>query len=295
MTGTHTAADSNGSQQGPASPQPRHRHEILAVIEEATTARRCLAVAERAARIGSDCYVKALHICADPSQLICAPEELCLQRMRVPLEGTARQRLERTHRTFETWSAFSGVSNITWVERVGAIAPTLVTEARTAALIAIAAPHNVDSVDALHAAIFSTNRPVLFIPTGMPVPSDLGRHIAIAWKPRPQARRAILNTLRWLGAASKVSVIAVDEPETSPNTPEVLELLDHYAIAARAFHVRTRAGQHIADRLLEETQALGADSLVMGAYRFGELVEWIFGGVTREVLHRSTLPVFLAH
>ncbi|OCC05445.1 hypothetical protein BA190_08470 [Labrys sp. WJW] len=203
--------------------------------------------------------------------------------------------MANVHFTVAKWVAFTQLDNLSWVERVGAVAPTLVTEAKNANLIVIAAPHNMDSVDALHAAIFNTHRPVLFVPTQMPVPTDLGRHLAIAWKPCSQARRAILGALPWLRAASTVSVVAVDEPSITPNTPEAIKLLASYGIIAHAIHLRTAPGEHVADRLLQELGVLRANALVMGAYRFGELVEWIFGGVTREILHRSRLPVFLSH
>ena len=53
--------------------------------------------------------------------------------------------------------------------------------------------------------------------------------------------------------------------------------------------------EHIAVRLLSEAEAVNADSLVMGAFRFGQIYEWVFGGVTYEVLNRTRLPVFMMH
>jgi len=35
--------------------------------------------------------------------------------------------------------------------------------------------------------------------------------------------------------------------------------------------------------------------VVMGAYRFGMIAEWFFGGVTREILHNASIPIFLMH
>ena len=44
--------------------------EVVAVIEEAATARRCLTVAQRAARLVDSLPLAALHICVDPAKLI---------------------------------------------------------------------------------------------------------------------------------------------------------------------------------------------------------------------------------
>ena len=40
---------------------------------------------------------------------------------------------------------------------------------------------------------------------------------------------------------------------------------------------------------------LGADLLVMGAYGHSRLREFVFGGVTREILRHMTLPVLMSH
>ncbi|MCT4492246.1 universal stress protein [Bosea minatitlanensis] len=72
-------------------------------------------------------------------------------------------------------------------------------------------------------------------------------------------------------------------------------MLREHGIAAEVKRARAERGQHIALRILSEAEALGADSIVMGAFRFGQIFEWVFGGVTHEVLRRTRLPVFLMH
>jgi enolase len=267
---------------------------VVAVIEEAATAQRCLAVAQRAAQLTNSLSLSALHICVDPAKLIAAAEEIDLQRMRALNEGTAQQRLQRARRVFEDWVALSG-ARIKWLEHVCDVTSWLLAEVKDAALIVIAQPHNLDSADALHAAIFNAGRPVLFVPTEGSLPSTLGDHMMIAWKPRTQARKAIMRTLPWLYAAKRVTVVAVDEVDTAQDCGEVLGLLKEYGIDAEVRHVRTEHGQHIAVRLLSEAAAVEADSLVMGAFRFGQIFEWVFGGVTHEVLNRTPMPVFMMH
>lgn len=273
---------------------PGARHEVIAVIEEAATARRCLTVAQRAAELVNSVPFSALHICVDPDKLIAAAEEFDLQMTRELEEGSAKDRLARARRVFETWVASSG-AQVKWLEHVGDITPSLIAEVRQAALITIAQPHNLDSSDALHAAIFNTGRPVLFVPTEGALPATLGEHMVIAWKPRTQARKAITRTMPWLRAAKRITIVAVDEPETSQDCAEIRGLLKTQGLSADERHVKTEQGQHIAARILAEAVAVEADSIVMGAFRFGQIFEWVFGGITHEVLRRTRVPVFMMH
>ena len=182
-----------------------------------------------------------------------------------------------------------------WREHIGGITSSLIPEVKDAALIVIAQPHNLDSADALHAAIFNTRRPVLFVPLKGGLPHELGDHMVIAWKPRTQARRAILHVLPWLKVANRVTIVTVSEPRAAQGCEEVLHLLDQHEILAEVRQATARKDEHIAVRLLSEAEAVNADSLVMGAFRFGQIYEWVFGGVTYEVLNRTRLPVFMMH
>jgi enolase len=267
---------------------------IIAVIEEPETARRCLTVALRAARLIGNPQLSALHICVDPETLVSAAEEIDLQKMRTLTEGTAKERLAQSRRVFDAWLAFTG-AHAEWEEQVGSVTSSLLAAAKDAALITIAQPHNLDSVDALHAAIFNAGRPVLFVPTEGALPATLGEHLVIAWKARTQARKAIVWTMPWLAAAKRLTVVIVDEAEPRQESAEILSLLNDHDLSAEVRCVQTQRGQHIAARLLREAEAVGADALVMGAYRFGQLFEWVFGGVTHEALRQTRIPIFIMH
>ncbi|WP_412774626.1 universal stress protein [Nitrobacter sp.] len=214
--------------------------------------------------------------------------------MRKLREGTAQERLRQARYVFEGWLAFSG-ARVKWLEHVGDITSSLVAEVKGAGLIAVAKPHNLDATDALHAAIFNTGRPVLFVPTEGALPPTLGEHIVIAWKPRTQARKAITRTMPWLRAAKRLTIVTVDESGTGQGCAEAVGLLKEQGISAEVRHVHTQPGQHIGARLLSEAEAVAADAIVMGAFRFGQIFEWVFGGVTHEVLRHTRLPVFMMH
>jgi nucleotide-binding universal stress UspA family protein len=184
---------------------------------------------------------------------------------------------------------------VRWVEHVGGIKSSLIREVKHAALIVIAQPRNLDSADALHAAIFNSHRLVLYVPSEYRLPPSLGEHMVIAWKPRTQARRAVIHSIPWLKAAKRVTIVTVGEAGPVQDCDEVLHLLGEHGISADIRGVSAQKDEYVGTRLLSEAEAVNADSLIMGAFRFGELYEWVFGGVTYEVLNRTSLPVFMMH
>ena len=94
--------------------------------------------------------------------------------------------------------------------------------------------------------------------------------------------------------AEKVIVLEVDaENHNGPNTLEVVKYLEWHGIKAES-HNLDRVGTD-SDSLLAATSAVSADMLVMGAYTRSRLRRLVFGGVTRDVLTRSIVPVLMAH
>ena len=51
----------------------------------------------------------------------------------------------------------------------------------------------------------------------------------------------------------------------------------------------------VAETLRSRAVGIGADMLVMGAYRHSRVQEWFLGGVTQSLLNRSPLPLFMSH
>jgi nucleotide-binding universal stress UspA family protein len=49
------------------------------------------------------------------------------------------------------------------------------------------------------------------------------------------------------------------------------------------------------DAILGQAAEMNADLIVMGAYGHARLREIILGGVTRDLLKQSPVPLFLAH
>ena len=143
----------------------------------------------------------------------------------------------------------------------------------------------------MHAALFGTGRLLLVVPPDFD--ASFGQHIVVAWKESKITHRAILAAQPWLSRAKQVSVVQVGEG----NAGELLEaerLLDSMQIEA-SFNVVSMEGQTIGHRILAEVDKIGADSLVMGAYRHRAVIEWVIGGATTDVLSHTHVPVWLLH
>ena len=266
---------------------------ILAVLEEARTARQCLTLAADAASVRPGVTLTALHVEADPSHIFTSPEEVSLQRLRVTEEGTSRDRATRVRLAFDQWVAFSGSKTVGFLHRVGPVEVTLDREAQAADLIVVARPHNLDSGDALHAALFDTHKPVLFVPDGAVRRGSFMEHLAVVWRADMPTRRAIQHAAPWLRFAKRVSVIRVDE---ACPVDEALQMLQDEGVSAELCGRNDGPqGEHAGARVLRQAGEIGAGGLVMGAYRFGMMLEWLFDSTTNQIFTATELPLLVMH
>jgi nucleotide-binding universal stress UspA family protein len=145
--------------------------------------------------------------------------------------------------------------------------------------------------------ILATGRPVLTVPQGI---SRLQMsEVLIAWKDSREARRAVFDALPLLTEAKNVS-IAVAESRGAENVDTQLldikqYLLHHNVSVGGQIVVRTPVSGGEGSALLELAQERNANLIVAGAYGRTRLSEWIFGGVTRELLLESNIPCLFSN
>jgi nucleotide-binding universal stress UspA family protein len=146
--------------------------------------------------------------------------------------------------------------------------------------------------------LFDSGRPFVMLPRDWPG-ADFGKHIMIAWAPRREAARAVADAMPLIETAETVHVAMVD-----PNIGEDAYGEEPGADLARALAQHDipvtvdslpSAGQNVAGRLLTHASECGADMIVMGGYGHWRLRETLFGGVTREIVRDTALPLLLAH
>ena len=269
---------------------------IVAVLTDPAMVGACLDAAAQAAASIPNEEIEAFHPRLRPEAML-TPEEILTERRRGELTAVFDERSRKTRTAVAAWVARDAIaSRPIWVEREGDRIETLVAErGQTADLLVIVRPAELQGREALHAAIFDSGRLLLVVP---PRGNGLrfGRSIAIAWGPSRQAVAAVTASVAWLKHAEKVSVILIGEDAAPPPAAadEALALLHPHGIAAEPV-LRASGGEDVGAKLLAEAHALGADSLVMGAYRHNPIIEMFLGGVTRHMLRAADLPLFLMH
>jgi nucleotide-binding universal stress UspA family protein len=144
--------------------------------------------------------------------------------------------------------------------------------------------------------LLNAGRPVLVVPND--VASLAVRHVVVAWKDTRESRRAIRDALPFLRLAESVFLVEVAawgaEANALPRLKDVGRFLAQHQI--RNVTERVLPDEPIAgDVLLRFAPEQSADLIVSGAYGHSRLGEWIFGGVTRELLSRSSVCCLFSH
>ena len=120
--------------------------------------------------------------------------------------------------------------------------------------------------------------------------------ILLAWNGSREATRALADAMPLLQQARKVIVFGVDRDDrTHIPGADVSAHLAHHGVRAEARHTRTTFGIRTGDTLLSEIGDCGIGLLVLGGYGHRRWRERLFGGVTRDVLRETTVPVLMAH
>lgn len=176
---------------------------------------------------------------------------------------------------------------------------TLIGEARCADLILIerskAGGDIYRNVDA-GAAILGAGRPFLVVPAA--VKSLVADHVLIGWKDTREARRAVQDALPFLHEAKRVTIMEIcekDEMESARHhLADVARYLAQHRIKAES-RVEIQAHGSGADQVIGLAEDEGADLLVTGAYGHSRLNEWVFGGMTRDLLTSSPICCLMSH
>lgn len=145
-------------------------------------------------------------------------------------------------------------------------------------------------------AILRTGRPVLVVPNE--VDSLQARRVVVAWKDTREARRAIRDALPFLMVAKEVMIVAVCEQGAETAVRQEIDDVANYLVRHKVFvaaKVYLHTKDSVASELLRFTKNEKADLIVVGGYGHSRLGEWMFGGVTRDLLSRSPVCCLFSH
>jgi nucleotide-binding universal stress UspA family protein len=175
----------------------------------------------------------------------------------------------------------------------------LTREARSADLVLLGQKMKPgDAYNALDpgSAILKLGRPTLVVPEG--VNALRAEHVVIGWKDTREARRAVRDALPFLHQATRVTVVEACGPGEEKSALDRLDDVGRYLM-----NHRIKAGPKVmleqkgsgAEQLLRIAREERADLLITGAYGHSRLGEWIFGGMTRELLATSPICCLMSH
>jgi nucleotide-binding universal stress UspA family protein len=177
-------------------------------------------------------------------------------------------------------------------------ASTLIAQEARAADLVVAGPipDARDLSNAHHpgAVILCAGRPVLYVPEGLD--SLAARRIVVAWKDTRESRRAVRDALPFLRDAERVTIVEASEHAARGRTSidDVADYLKrHKVIVATKTYLTTK--KSVADEILRFAREESADLIVAGGYGHTLLGEWIFGGVTRDLLAHAPVCCLFSH
>jgi nucleotide-binding universal stress UspA family protein len=174
----------------------------------------------------------------------------------------------------------------------------LTTIARRADLVLLQSPPDKQEASSRHVEIGSLllalGRPVLlFAADARAVKAET---IVLGWKDTREARRAAADAMPLLKVAKDVIVATIDEGERieqKASVEDVAAWLQRHEVKARG-DVYPAVGTP-GETLVGIARRAGSDLIVSGAYGHSRLREWMFGGVTRDLLDDRGINRFMSN
>jgi nucleotide-binding universal stress UspA family protein len=216
------------------------------------------------------------------------------------LEAEANQKLTELEQRFRT-AYQNRIKDIGWRRAYTQPADFVAREARAADLVITGADRLGGPSDPLwrldpSELVMKLGRPLMI------VPPEVDRlklaSVVVGWKDTREARRAVVDALPLLQKAKEVTVVEIIEDDD-----------DRHAAARRVSDVAAWLGRHRVDachmvpnlrgnaveQLATHASDVGADVIVAGAYGHTRLREWVFGGVTRDLITQARVCSVLSH
>lgn len=269
-------------------------HVILGLLTRAETAPAILAGAERLTVLLRDARIEAMVTRILPVSTIMVTEEILSKADEQKIRDHETERAATLRRIFDAWAGKHGGTNgPRWIDEEGITETLVKTWGERADYIVASQPaahtEPMES-DALYAALFATDRPVLMMPPQ--AKADFGKTIAIAWRDDKFTLHAVLAALRCVQQAEQVHVLMGHrEGQARPKIPDVLA---EHGIAVTG-HELPIGRDVFGAQLLAKVHELNADLLVMGAFVHSAWHNMLFGGVTKYILSHADIPVLMRH
>jgi len=212
--------------------------------------------------------------------------------------GDLKVALDQLECRFRSIAAAAGSRRVEWRCAVDLPTGFAVSEACAADLVIIGRERlSADPFRSLDPGVllFRVGRPVLLVPTGLD--RLRAKRVAVAWKDTRETRRALSDSLPFLHHAEDVFLVEVcaerDAEAVRHRMSDVMSYLaGHHITTATALMLHAA---DVTNELLRVVRKENIDLLVAGAYGHSRLGEWVFGGVTRDLLHNCPVCCLFSH
>ncbi|SAK60401.1 UspA domain-containing protein [Caballeronia temeraria] len=245
-----------------------------------------------------DAHVIGLYlVCQDVIHHIFEPAEPLFRRA---YEQQRRTALDHARETFELAAKSAGI-NAEWRAPAGPVLDAALLHGRHADVIVLGQDDPDDATafvvrNFVEDVVIGAGRPVLLVPRAGDI-RTVGENVVIAWDDSREAARAVADALPVLRRARFIEIVTVERNKDvqAPAGIDISAYLDRQGVRASFASTPRSRGQSTGMTLLDRANAVHADLLVAGAYAHARGLERVLGGVTRNILQLSTLPVLLSH
>jgi nucleotide-binding universal stress UspA family protein len=180
----------------------------------------------------------------------------------------------------------------------GSTVETLIAQSRLADMVVISQPaigrhapeHPLPIVGDV---VLHTSAPVLVAPIGSRR-FEADGNVMLAWNGSAEAAHAMRLTVPMLKRAACVHLVEVTDDTPGMPAVDACTYLARHGVPCE-MHEWPAKGRRTSAALCHAVAELDARYLVMGAYGHSRLRETVLGGVTRELIQLTTVPLLLAH
>ena len=216
------------------------------------------------------------------------------------LEDEADEKLKKLEQRFRT-AYQNRIEDVEWRRAYAAPVDFVAREARAADIVITGA----DRVGGLSDPLWRLDPSELVMKLGRPmmvVPPEVDRlklsSVVVGWKDTREARRAVVDALPLLQKAKEVTVVEIiendgDRAAAGHRVADVAAWLGRHQVDA-CHMVPNHRGDAV-EQLIRHASDIEADMIVAGAYGHTRMREWIFGGVTRDLITQSRHCSLLSH
>lgn len=228
------------------------------------------------------------YLATDPFIAAALPAEFSakMEMLRIELQARIEARLRSEGVSWE------------WVHVDDAMARGLIRRSALADVIVLSLAAgtavNWDEPRALAAAVATgAMAPVLAVPTGAKR-FEANGPVLVGWNGSAEAALAIKSAMPLLRLASSVHLIEVEDRAPTYPRDAGARYLSAHGIAVEIMQRRPVDGR-VGRAITQAAEEIEASLIVMGAYGRSRLSEFLLGGVTRDLIASSQVPLLLAH